>query len=134
MATVTSNKASAGVQPKGLRVGLAACTAAYSPNGSMSSGDVIQMVKVPANSQVVYLSVSCLLSGQGSYTVGDGGSTARYISATLMSISAGQAVMNSQGYVPYTYSVDDTLDITISTSANPSSGAIYMTAVVNLDP
>lgn len=137
MATVTSNKASAGVQPHGVRVGLVSTTATYSPNGSMSSGDVIQMIKVPQNSQVSFVAVSYALSGQGSYTVGDGVSAARYIAATTGSISAGCAIFPAtanQGYAPYTYSTDDTIDITLSFSANASSGAVYMWATINLDP
>lgn len=135
MATVTSNKASAGVQPHGLRVGLVATTATYSPNGSMSSGDVIQMVKVPQNSQVVFLAVHYNLSGQGSYIVGDGVNTSRYIGSTLGSLSAGSALFPAtanQGFAPYVYSTDDTIDITLSFSANASSGAVYMTAIVDI--
>lgn len=137
MATVTSNKASAGVQPHGLRVGLVATTATFSVPSSMSSGDVIQMVKVPQNSQVHFVAVHCNLAGQGSFITGDGVSTSRYIGASLMSVSAGSYLFPStanQGYVPYTYSTDDTIDITISASVNVSAGAIYMTAIVNLDP
>lgn len=138
MATVTSNQTSAGVQPKGLRVGLVATTAVYSPNGSMSSGDVIQMVKVPQNSQVVSVATFCALQGQGSYIVGDGVSTSRYIAATLLSVSGGAAIFPAVAatlnYVPYTYSTDDTIDIVISASTNVSAGAIYMVAVVNLNP
>lgn len=141
MATVTSNQCSAGVQPKGLRVGLVATTAVYSPGvhgpTSLSTGDVIQMVKVPQNSQVHFVAVHCNLSGQGSLTVGDGVSATRYIAASLLSLSAGTYLFPStanQGYAPYTYSTDDTIDITISASAQPSSGAIYMTALVNMNP
>lgn len=141
MATVTSNKASAGVQPHGLRVGLVATTAVYSPgvNGptSLSTGDVIQMVKVPQNSQVHFVAVHCNLSGQGSFVVGDGVSTTRYIGASLASLSAGTFLFPStanQGFAPYTYSTDDTIDIVYSASVQASSGAIYMTAIVNLDP
>lgn len=141
MATVTSNKCSAGVQPHGLRVGLVATTAVYSPGThgptSISTGDVIQMIKVPQNSQVVFLSVECNLSGQGSFTVGDGVSTARYVGATLASLSSGFVLFPAtalQGFAPYTYSTDDTIDIVYSASAQASSGAIYMTAIVNLDP
>jgi hypothetical protein len=141
MATVTSNKCSAGVQPHGNRVGLVATTAVYSPGTqgptSLSTGDVIQMIKVPQNSQVHFVAVHCNLSGQGSFIVGDGVSTSRYIAASLLSVSAGSYLFPStanQGYVPYTYSTDDTIDVVISASAQPSSGAIYMTAIVNLDP
>lgn len=135
MATVTSNKASAGVQPHGLRVGLVCTTAVYSPNGSMSSGDVIQMVKVPANSSVSFVSVHYALSGNGSVTVGDGVDPDRYVQAVAASVSSPAMLFPGtiQGFVPYVYSTDDTIDITISASTNPSSGAVYMTAIIAMD-
>lgn len=133
MATLTSTGTSAGVQPKGSRVGTYVTMATYS-SGSLSNGDVIQMVKVPAGALVADIKTSCLLSGQGSFNVGDGVSTARYIAGALASVSAGIAVMNAQGFVPYTYSTDDTIDIVYSASVNASTGAIYMIAEITLDP
>ena len=133
MATLTSTKTSAGVQPHGSRVGLYSTTGVFSANGSLSTGDVIQMVKVPSGSQLVYLFVNTQLSGVGSITVGDGVSTARYISATAVSSATGPFVINTQ-LVPYTYSTDDTIDVVYSGSVNASSGALYMVAAVNLDP
>lgn len=134
MATVTSNKASAGVQPHGTRVGLVSTTATYSPNGSMSTGDVIQMIKVPQNSQVVYLWTGYQLTGVGSIRIGDGVSTNRYLADTVASAGVGPFSAMPQALVPYTYSTDDTIDIIVSQSVNVSSGAVYMIAVVNLDP
>lgn len=135
MATVTSNQGSAGIQPKGLRVGLVAVSAVYSPNGSMSSGDVIQMIKVPANSRVIDLKINYALSGNGSFIVGDGVDTDRYVAANTGSLSTGVVRMAAGGLTtaPYTYSTDDTIDITLSTSTNPSSGAVYMDAIIALD-
>lgn len=134
MATVTSNKVSAGTQPKGLRVGLVATSATFSANGSMSNGDVVQMVKVPQNSQVVYLWTGYQLTGVGSITIGDGVSAARYLAATVASAGVGPFSAMPAALVPYTYSTDDTIDVTVSMSVNVSSGAIYMVAVLNLDP
>lgn len=132
MATLTSNQASAGVQPKGLRVGTATVVATYSPNGSMSSGDVIQMVKVPSGSRVIHVDVQYQLSGVGSFTVGDGISVARYIGSTAGSSGIGIVRLGGGGisYTPYTYSTDDTIDLSLSSSVNVSSGAVYMTAII----
>lgn len=134
MATLTANKASAGVQPHGIRVGLVSTTATFSANGSMSSGDVVQMIKVPQNSQVVYLWTGYQLSGVGSIVIGDGVDTDRYLTATAASAGVGPFSAMPQALVPYTYSTDDTIDVIVSMSVNVSSGAIYMIAVVNLDP
>ncbi len=134
MATLTAaTKNSAGVQPKGSRVGTFAIASTYS-SGSLSTGDVIQMVKVPAGCMIVDVKTICTLSGQGSFNVGDGVSTARYITGALASISAGFAVMNTQAFVPYSYSTDDTIDVVYSASVNASSGAIYMIVELTLDP
>lgn len=136
MATLTSNKCSAGVQPHGVRVGLVSTTAVFSANGSLSSGDVVQMIKVPQGAQLTHIWTAYNLSGVGSFTIGDGVSAARYLAATVGSSGVGPFTDNNlpQNMVPYTYSTDDTIDVTLSFSTNASSGAIYMIAVVNLDP
>ncbi len=134
MATLTSTKSSAGVQPHGNRVGLVSTTAVYSANGSMSSGDVVQMIKVPQGAQVVYLWTGYQLTGVGSIRIGDGVSTNRYLADTVASSGVGPFAALPQAYVPYTYSTDDTIDVVVSASVNVSSGAIYMMAVINLDP
>lgn len=135
MATLTGLNTSAGVQPKGLRVGLVGITAVFSPNGSLSTGDVIQMFKVPANSRVIFLETECQVSGVGSFRVGDGVSTNRYINDTACSVSIGTTRMGGGAFnvVPYTYSTDDTVDVVYSGSVNASSGAIYIRAIVALD-
>lgn len=133
MATLTSPDCSAGVQPKALRVGLVAISATYSVAASMSSGDVIQMIKVPANAQVVYLATTCQLAGKGSVSVGDGVSTNRYTVDTAASNSAGTLIINNPLFTPYTYSTDDTIDVTTSASTNYSAGAISMIAIVSMD-
>jgi len=133
MATLTSTETSAGVQPKGLRVGLVGIAATYSVAASMSSGDVIQMIKVPAGATVLDLKVSCHLAGQGSISVGDGVTTNRYIADTAASVSAAMMTLNNPNLIPYTYSTDDTIDVTTSASTNFSAGALYMLAIVTMD-
>ena len=134
MATIsTSAKVAAGVQPKASRISELTTVSTFSANGSLSTGDVIQMVKVPVNGTVIDIKVSCVLSGQGSIKVGDGVSTARYISDTGASASSGILSLNAQGFVPYTYSTDDTIDVIYSGSTNASSGALYMIATIAID-
>ena len=131
MATLSSNRNSAGTQPKVLRVGLVADTAVFSLAASLSTGDVIQMVKVPVNARVVDVYVKYASDGEGSFTVGDGVSTARYITDTNISAGAtGQVLARMNNILaPYTYSTDDTIDILFSLSTvQPSTGAIYMVA------
>ena len=133
MATKTATKVSAGVQPKGLSVGLVAVTSVWSLTSSNSAGDVIQMVKVPRGATPIYVSLTGAGTGVGSVNVGDGVSAARYISNYLNSAASVMSVINTN-YTPYTYSVDDTIDITVSAvSVGTVAGAFVMTAVFAMD-
>lgn len=132
MATVKTSQVADGVQPRGLSVGLVAATATYSM-GSMSAGDVIQMVKVPKNATPVYVAVS---GGNGQITVkvGDGVSTGRFMAGLGSSNGMGLTAITAK-YVPYTYSTDDTIDILISLqSVTASAGAFNMIAIFSMNP
>lgn len=132
MATITATKAQVGVQPKGLRVGLVAVTTTYSLAASLSVGDVIQMIKVPKGATPVYVAVS---SGSGAAVVGvgDGISASRYINILSDSVGTTLTPIN-QVYVPYTYSTDDTIDITVSlVSTGVATGGFNMIAIFSMD-
>jgi len=132
MATITATKAAAGIQPKGLRVGLVAVTSTYSLGASLSVGDVIQMIKVPAGATPVYIALTGV-AGAGSVNVGDGISTARYISNYLISAASTIATINTL-YTPYTYSVDDTIDILASAvSTSAATGGFNLLAIFSMD-
>lgn len=135
MSTFNSSKTASTTQPKGLRVGAVAVTEVFSLSASLSgsTGEIIQMIKVPAGAQVTYLAVNCRLAGVGSIRVGDGVSTNRYILDTAASISAGFMVMNNPSFVPYTYSTDDTIDITVSQSVTFSAGSAVIIAHFTMD-
>jgi len=128
MATKTANRASAGVTPKALRVGVVSDVATYSLDQSISNGDVIQLMKVPVNARIVDMYLVWAGGGQGSYVVGDGVSTNRYITAQTASATA-QVRMNGLA-VPYTYSTDDSIDLVYSSSTQPAAGAIYLVATI----
>jgi hypothetical protein len=136
MATRQSTRiATAGTQPKALRAGLVAVTGTYSVAAatSLSAGDVIQMVKVPANATLVYMA---LVGGSGDalVTVGDTVSTARYLSSVTMgSNSAVIRTINTLS-APYTYSVESTVDITVGTvSVGTITGGFHMTCIFSMD-
>ena len=131
MATIDAT-GGAGVQPRGLRVGLVAVTRIYSLSASLSVGDVIQMIKVPAGATPVYVALSSG-SGQGVVDVGDGVSTNRYINAYLNSANALLVTIN-RSFVPYTYSTDDTIDITVSAvSTGAATGGFNLTVIFSMD-
>lgn len=135
MATRTAAAAQTTVQPKGLRVGLVAVTGTFTVGAglSLSVGDVIQMIKVPANATVVSLMVSSTYVGDAAITVGDGLTDNRYI--TLRSASAAMLpVLLNRAVAPYTYSTDDTIDIDVTlVSISTIGGSFFMTAIFSMD-
>lgn len=134
--TYTSPDVSAGVSPKGLRVGLIATSAVYSFAAvSYTAGDVIQMIKVPANAAVVDLKISANTGVAGSVIVGDGVDTDRYHSGYALGVSVAVATMNGVQYIPYVYSTDDTIDLTMSVSVTGSlgNGFVCVTAIYSMD-
>lgn len=137
MATRTATKIGAAFQPKGLRVGLVSATGTYSVAAatSLSAGDVIQMLEVPAGAQVVYLALTGG-SGDALITLGDSqGSTARYISSVTMSSAQPQIRVINTASAPYTYSIDSTIDITIGTvSVGTITGGFNLQAIWTMDP
>lgn len=133
MATYTADAAQSGVQPKTLRVGLTSVTGLYSFPSSISATTTIQMVKVPAGASVVLLQVSNTNTGDSAIGVGDGNSTTRFRAIGTLSSGQGTQICSLPA-VPYTYSVDDTIDIIVSTaSATTAGGAVYLTAIFSMD-
>jgi hypothetical protein len=137
MATRSSSKVGAGTPAKGLRAGLVAVSAVYSVGAalSLSAGDVIQMINVPKGAKVVDIKVSGG-SGDALIAVGDGDSNARYIDyATMASASTTVRTISLHAkMIPYEYSVDDTIDLYVSTvSVGTITGGFHMTAIFSMD-
>ena len=138
MATRTASAAqSTVVTPKSLRVGLVAINSTFSiPAGqSISVGDVIQMIRVPANSRAVFVGLISTYV-QATVEVGDGLLTNRYIPTQSTSAAhAAHTFIAGSVNAPYTYSVDDTIDILASlVSVSTVAGAFYLTAILSMDP
>ena len=135
MTTRTASAAQSYFQAKGLRVGTWAVSVNFSLGAgqSLSAGDVIQMIKVPANAQVVYLAVGCA-APDTSFGVGDGLSVNRYVTTATRSAAQGLQLLN-QINAPYTYSTDDTIDIGVTAaSITTITGGFVMTAIFSMDP
>ncbi len=133
MATYTADAAQPGIQPRGMRVGLVSVTGFYSFPSSISATTTIQMVKVPIGATPVLLQVANTNSGDSAVTVGDGNNNARFRASGTLSSGQGYVLCNLPA-IPYTYSVDDTIDITISTaSATTLGGAVYLRAIFSMD-
>lgn len=138
MATLTSSRVAEGISPRGLRVGMVTDVATYTVGSSLSTGDVIQMLKVPRGATPVYVAAKSTgggSTGAGSVNVGDGVATGRYITGYVVSASAVLQPINSQTFAPYTYSVDDTIDLLVSVSSQsaPNSGTLMLMAVFSMD-
>lgn len=140
MATRTASAAKATAIIKQLRVGAWAVSSTFSiPAGqSISPGDVIQMIAVPDGAQVVYVGFKSTYADCVA-EVGDGLDDDRYINA--LSVSAAFAAsmfgegIGANAVAPYTYSTDDTIDITVTlASITTVAGAFYLTAILTMDP
>lgn len=125
MATITATAASTNVSPRVIHAGL------YSITGgpftlSPSAGDVIQMLKVPAGFAVKELLVIGNAASTVAYQVGDGFDPNRWLSASALAvlpIRMGAGLAAAADTTRYTYSANDTIDITIDTVASPTASA-----------
>lgn len=98
------------------------------------AGDTIQMMKVQSGVTVtdafmVFEDMSA--DSDVTFAVGDAGDTARFVAATDVDGGAGSARMTK---FPYTYAVDDTIDILIGGNAGVSvlTNAKKVTLVVTM--
>lgn len=133
MATFTATAASTNVSPRVIHSGLYSITGgpfSFTP----SVGDVVQMLKVPLGFSVkellLHASARPLSSGgtiQTILTVGDDIDTDRYMSA---SVSTTGVVRLGSGVVsgfPYTYTANNTIDVTIGASSGSDSASQTVT-------
>lgn len=113
-------------------VGLTARTATYEATASLALNDVIEMIPVYAGETVLGLEISAddLDSGAGLILdVGDVADDDRFISNTNVG-QAGGIAKHTLG-CPYTYTVDDTIDISVSTAAaGAQAGTLTITAYI----
>lgn len=121
MATKTATAAASVAQAQYNVNGATVRNVEYTLNGvSFSAGDVIQMVKVPAGARIVDLTIAFDLlgaAGVSSYTltgIGDGNDADRYLVSTSVVTSAVVRMAAPAG-LGYSYSAEDTIDVTIGT-------------------
>ena len=129
MATLSSSKVGAGVQPRtGFEV--IPVFGSYSLSAALALNDVVQLVKVPAYATILggVLRVTDLdTNGTPAIVldVGDGGDTDRFIDGTTIGQAGGVmdfhgAAANSAGFL-HQYTVEDTIDVLVQ--AAPATGA-----------
>lgn len=134
MATYTASAAQATAPTRGLRVGVTGQSVAFDATGvSLSIGTVFNMVKIPANARVLFLSYGTTYTGDATIQIGDGVSGTRYKSVGTLSAGQGMVVATTlnQNYV---YSADDTIVIRASlSSATTLGGTFYLNVIYGLD-
>lgn len=107
MATLTGNKAKSGVQARFLETGTVTVVAEYTSSATLSSGDTIQMFKIPKGARITALKVG--VDEDVFVAVGDGIDTARYV-ATATAASTLVGLTTADG-MAYEYTAADTVDI-----------------------
>jgi|ERR1700742_494078 len=121
--------------PKYLEEGVVARSALYSFTAAQSAGDVIQMVPVPKGCQIIDTLVVFTPGAGGpvlTWIVGDGGSTNRF--QTSASATVATTVHANGGGVGYSYSVDDTIDITVAAVGSATAaGSVRLTVLYAMD-
>ena len=131
MATYTHPRAATGASIKAVHAGVNSETAEYSFSNTMSSGDIVNMFKVPAGAVVTdvvtrFTSITGLVVQFG---VGDDGSSERYNA----SISA-TGVSRATAGIPYSYSATGTIRCTVSgVGSLCTGGTIRVTVYYKMD-
>lgn len=136
MATLSSDKVTSNLPARLIHAGVYTECARFTGTTAFSAGDVVQMVRVPANARVVGIQLQTNLIATTSaavLTVGDGIDPNRYISATGTTIGSGFS--NQSSALGYEYSADDTVDVTVSTVGADATSApvlnLYVSMVVD---
>ena len=131
MATYTHPRAGTGASLKAVHAGVNSETAEYSFSNTMSSGDIVNMFKIPAGAVVVdVITRYTAISGQVcQFGVGDTSVTERY----MASISASGVTRATAG-VPFSYSANDTIRVYVTgTGSLCTGGTIRVTVLYKMD-
>lgn len=126
MGTYTSNKTSSGIQPRAVHAGVNSVVGVYSASAAITAASVIQMVKIPKGAVILETRIHGYAGAvsQG-LSVGDGNTAARF-NATSSASAASPVLRNTLG-LGYTYTADDTIDITVVDLTSASAiGTITM--------
>lgn len=144
MATLTASAAQANVPAKYHIKGNITRVVDYSlgatGNPNLSTGDVLQMVRVPAGALILDLRlfVDKLSGGNYTFTIGDGLSASRYAGSISSGSTSALFTMASTGFLPsgigYSYSAEDTIDIVVGTATTATaSGVVRLIVSYTLD-
>lgn len=101
------------------------------PGVAFSAGDVVQMVRIPAGARINDMTFIISSTAQ-SHTVqiGDGNDAARYF-ASQSAVLVQAVRMSAAGGFAYSYSAEDTIDITISTVTSGTAADADLRLIVS---
>lgn len=144
MATLTATAAQSTVPAKYRLNGVITRIVDYSlgatGNANLSTGDVIQMMRVPTGACIldVRLTVDQLSGGNYTFGIGDGLTAGRYFTSLSSGSTSAMFIMTNaaaqQAGVGYSYSAEDTIDITASTvTTATASGVLRLTVSYTMD-
>jgi hypothetical protein len=112
MGLYTSNKAASGVQARAVHAGVNSVVGVYTATAAITAASVIQMVKIPKGATVIAVRTHGYTGAESQgLSVGDGNSSARYNATT--SASAATPILHNTIGLGYTYTADDTIDVTV---------------------
>lgn len=134
MATFTTTKTAAGVQPRG-DVDLTSVTGEFAVPSGFATNDVVQMVKVPkgATIQEIIISSSAGVGATANLSVGDTGNAARYVASTAFT-SASLARLGVHAGHGFVTTADGTIDVTAVSIATPTAGTVIrLTAIYTMN-
>lgn len=139
MATLTSTACQTNASgfflnpPRYIENGVVARSAIFNFAAAQSAGDIIQMVPVPRGALILDVQTLFIPGAGGpvlTWTVGDGNSGARF----QTSVSVSSVVSRNTGGNGYSYSADDTIDITVgAVGSATAAGSIRLTVMYSFD-
>lgn len=130
MPTYSASKVATTVQSRA-GTDITSVTASYTIAVALVTSDVIQLCKVPAGAtiQEVIFSCSASVGATANLSIGDGNSTARFISSTAHTATTLTRLNAHIGH-GYLYTVEDTIDVAAASIVTGTTGTVVTLTVV----
>jgi len=130
MATYSASKASV---YKALETGLQSVYCEYTVSGSLTAGDTIVMVGLPAGAMLQYLGLGGY-TGDLTFSAGDSVDDDRYFSARTMTSNGLMMYATETSGFGYTYTADDQLALKLDSILSGSvAGTIRVNVMYSMD-
>jgi hypothetical protein len=141
MATYNATRMAPGIQPKFLPTGDLAVFSQFQTTAGLATGDVINMMTVPAGAYITGVTFDCdKLDSNGSPTivlnVGDGTNTQRFIKNSAIGQAGGFGIPNVPAVLGFQYQALTTILVQVGTGAATGVVGAFIRLVLNysMDP